>query len=297
MVVRVPCLISFYFLLTQGSNWIAEPCDEVQPHLPELSGVWRQRCQPAVASGLHQQDMRVHDVWAADRPGGQARAAHTQPRGGPEQRAADCEEDGARPVRTLPSTGAWAARPEEDGNAEVRGEPRVGVVGWREWDPEAGQTRPDEYPDRIIVDSSAFWPLSVFNRTMIFRDIERLIHPQRVVNRIVYDLDALLKETSGESDAKQRTSSKEHLKPAQARKASNCRSVGQGLQSVAKLARPISLRPCSDREASFFPQHIRRGPIASGRHGQATEVWVQIWKWEPQESCTGEKSANPSLAR
>ena len=35
--------------------------------------------------------------------------------------------------------------------------------------------------------------LSVF-RTMIFKDIERQINPQRVINRVVFDLDSLLKQ-------------------------------------------------------------------------------------------------------
>ncbi|KXJ16139.1 cytosolic carboxypeptidase 1 [Exaiptasia diaphana] len=38
-------------------------------------------------------------------------------------------------------------------------------------------------------------------KTMIFRDIERLIQPQKVMDKVVYDLDALLKQDTNESNA------------------------------------------------------------------------------------------------
>ena len=35
---------------------------------------------------------------------------------------------------------------------------------------------------------------------MIFKDIERQIHPQRVLNRVVFDLDLLLKQEADVAD-------------------------------------------------------------------------------------------------
>ena len=66
---------------------------------------------------------------------------------------------------------------------------------------------------------------SIF-RTMIFRDIERQIHPQRVINKVVFDLDRLLKLQ--EPDVAENcllAVTKEQLKLGHVRKPSNSRYV------------------------------------------------------------------------
>lgn len=48
---------------------------------------------------------------------------------------------------------------------------------------------------------------------MIFRDIERLIQPQKVLDKVVFDLDALVKENGTESNTnlKEPINTKENL--------------------------------------------------------------------------------------
>lgn len=59
---------------------------------------------------------------------------------------------------------------------------------------------------------------------MIFRDIDRQIHPQRVINIVVFDLDRLLKQEADVlPDSCLLAVGKEPLKLGHARKASNSR--------------------------------------------------------------------------
>ena len=66
--------------------------------------------------------------------------------------------------------------------------------------------------------------LSIF-RTMIFRDIERQIHPQRVINKVVFDLDRLLTQEPEVGDNCLLAVSKEQLKLGHSRKRSNSRYI------------------------------------------------------------------------
>ena len=58
---------------------------------------------------------------------------------------------------------------------------------------------------------------------MIFRDIERQIHPQRVINKVVFDLDRLLKQELDVDDNCLSAVAKEQFKLGHARKPSNSR--------------------------------------------------------------------------
>lgn len=87
-------------------------------------------------------------------------------------------------------------------------------------------------------------------RTMIFKDIERQIHPQRVLNRVVFDLDLLLKQgadvadNSGISVLTQQT--------VQARKSNNS-SVSEGDRSPPQdFARPLNF------ESRFESGNLRK---------------------------------------
>ena len=60
---------------------------------------------------------------------------------------------------------------------------------------------------------------------MIFRDIERQIHPQRVINKVVFDLDNLLKQEPDVADNCLLSVAKEQLKLGHACKASNSRYI------------------------------------------------------------------------
>ena len=53
---------------------------------------------------------------------------------------------------------------------------------------------------------------------MIFRDIERQIHPQRVINKVVFDLDGLLRQEPEVGDNCLLAVSKEQLKLGHSRK-------------------------------------------------------------------------------
>ena len=63
---------------------------------------------------------------------------------------------------------------------------------------------------------------------MIFRDIARQIHPQRVINKVVFDLDQLLRrpgDLGGAPDNGLLAVAKEQLKLGHARKHSNSRFI------------------------------------------------------------------------
>ena len=60
-------------------------------------------------------------------------------------------------------------------------------------------------------------------RMMIFRDVERQIHPQRVISRVVYDLDLLLRENSDDADDSPVGTTEDDIKPGNAQKANGCR--------------------------------------------------------------------------
>ena len=63
---------------------------------------------------------------------------------------------------------------------------------------------------------------------MIFRDIARQIHPQRVINKVVFDLDQLLRQPGdpgGAHDNGLLAVAKEQLKLGHARKHSNSRFI------------------------------------------------------------------------
>lgn len=62
-------------------------------------------------------------------------------------------------------------------------------------------------------------------RTMIFRDIERQIHPQRVINKVVFDLDYLLKQEPVVAENCLLSVAKEELKLGHTRKPSNSRYI------------------------------------------------------------------------
>lgn len=66
---------------------------------------------------------------------------------------------------------------------------------------------------------------------MIFRDIDRQIHPQRVINKVVFDLDRLLKQELDVADNTLLTVAKEQLKLGHARKGSNSRYI-RGIQII-----------------------------------------------------------------
>jgi len=58
---------------------------------------------------------------------------------------------------------------------------------------------------------------------MIFRDVERQIHPQKVINKVVFDLDRLLKQETDVAENCLLAVGKEQLKLGHARKPSNSR--------------------------------------------------------------------------
>ena len=60
---------------------------------------------------------------------------------------------------------------------------------------------------------------------MIFRDIERQIHPQKVINKVVFDLDYLLKQEPVVAENCLLSVAKEQLKLGHARKPSNSRYI------------------------------------------------------------------------
>ena len=60
---------------------------------------------------------------------------------------------------------------------------------------------------------------------MIFRDIERQIHPQRVINKVVFDLDRLLRQEPEVAENCLLAVAKEQLKLGHSRKASNSRYI------------------------------------------------------------------------
>jgi len=61
---------------------------------------------------------------------------------------------------------------------------------------------------------------------MIFRDIERQIHPQRVINKVVFDLDLIMKQQEPDADDNCLLAvAKEQLKFGHAHKPSNSRFV------------------------------------------------------------------------
>ena len=70
------------------------------------------------------------------------------------------------------------------------------------------------------------WTYCLSNfRTMIFRDIERQIHPQKVINKVVFDLDYLLKQEPVVAENCLLSVAKEQLKLGHARKPSNSRYI------------------------------------------------------------------------
>ena len=60
---------------------------------------------------------------------------------------------------------------------------------------------------------------------MIFRDIERQIHPQKVINKVVFDLDYLLKQEPVVAENCLLSVAKEQLKLGHGRKPSNSRYI------------------------------------------------------------------------
>ena len=95
-----------------------------------------------------------------------------------------------------------------------------------------------------------------FSRTMIFRDIERQIHPQRVINKVVFDLDLIMKQQEPDADDNCLLAvAKEQLKFGHARKPSNSRFV---------VPRHTEIRYTVIESLSFIRAVIkRRGPEIS----------------------------------
>ena len=91
---------------------------------------------------------------------------------------------------------------------------------------------------------------------MIFRDIERQIHPQRVINKVVFDLDLIMKQQEPDADDNCLLAvAKEQLKLGHARKPSNSRFV---------LPRHTEIRYTVIESLSFIRAVIkRRGPELS----------------------------------
>lgn len=74
---------------------------------------------------------------------------------------------------------------------------------------------------------------------MIFRDIERQIHPQRVINKVVFDLDRIMKQQEpGADDNCLLAAAKEQLKLGHARKPSNSRFVPRHTEIRYTVIRP-----------------------------------------------------------
>lgn len=89
-------------------------------------------------------------------------------------------------------------------------------------------------------------------RTMIFRDIERQIHPQRVINKVVFDLDRLLRQEPEVGDNCLLAVAKEQLKLGHSRKPSNS-SVSEGERSSPEeTARPLKF------ESRFESGNLRK---------------------------------------
>lgn len=92
-------------------------------------------------------------------------------------------------------------------------------------------------------------------RTMIFRDIARQIHPQRVINKVVFDLDQLLRQPGdpgGAPDNGLLAVAKEQLKLGHARKHSNS-SISEGERSTPEeTARPLKF------ESRFESGNLRK---------------------------------------
>ena len=60
---------------------------------------------------------------------------------------------------------------------------------------------------------------------MIFRDIDRQIHPLRVINKVVFNLDRLLRQEPDVPDNCLLAVAKEQFKLGHSRKASNSRYI------------------------------------------------------------------------
>lgn len=89
-------------------------------------------------------------------------------------------------------------------------------------------------------------------RTMIFKDIERQIHPQRVINKVVFDLDSILKQAPDVAENCLLSVAKEQLKLGHARKPSNS-SMSEGERSSPEeTARPLKF------ESRFESGNLRK---------------------------------------
>lgn len=88
-------------------------------------------------------------------------------------------------------------------------------------------------------------------RTMIFKDIERQIHPQRVINKVVFDLDRLLKQDLDVEDNCLLAVAKEQFKSGHARKPSNS-SLSEGERTPDETARPLKF------ESRFESGNLRK---------------------------------------
>lgn len=89
-------------------------------------------------------------------------------------------------------------------------------------------------------------------RTMIFRDIERQIHPQRVINKVVFDLDLIMKQQEPDADDNCLLAvAKEQLKFGHARKPSNS-SISEGERSPEETAKPLKF------ESRFESGNLRK---------------------------------------
>ena len=104
---------------------------------------------------------------------------------------------------------------------------------------------------------------------MIFRDIERQIHPQRVINKVVFDLDLIMKQQDPDADDNCLLAvAKEQLKFGHARKPSNSRFV---------VHRHTEIRYTVIESLSFIRAVIkRRGPeIYRGYYERGPRL---LWK-------------------
>ena len=72
---------------------------------------------------------------------------------------------------------------------------------------------------------------------MIFRDIERQIHPQRVINKVIFDLDRLLRQEPEVGDNCLLAVAKERLKLGHSRKASNPRYINTTMSQLSLIAK------------------------------------------------------------
>ena len=115
---------------------------------------------------------------------------------------------------------------------------------------------------------------------MIFRDIERQIHPQRVINKVVFDLDLIMKQQEPNADDNCLLAvAKEQLKFGHARKRSNSRFV---------VPRHTEILYTVIESLSFIRAVIkRRGPeISRGYYERGPRL---LWKenrrkMEPKET-------------